>query len=616
MMFSSEGAEGTFNASLFQLRELFREDSTDSVLSDYWSIQYATGQPPVWGTVVGAGAMLPWFVRNPKELSCDRDEPLLADVPRRDEALPPSNDKEKRVPSVLLTLFLLGYLTLLAAFALWVPSNRGKWTLGLETLHERYGLCFLGVATSAVWPMLAALIRAGSCTVGNWILLGCVIGLLAFVLVHGSRRARAAWSPDQALRFASIASPERRAFYGFFGLAILFVVASAVITLVIFTLRSGSETVATFLHRAAEVEQGVTPLVPILLVGLSLAVLYRWLQHRVRFLADRGAFDRVLDLPSQALSEGARLPKAYAEFQERLHRLLPGRGLTIVFGLAVLLAALRFDRTLESLVGLELELPFRCLLLAGILGGMVGIAWTLLRVLSIWSAYRDLLHRLEGFVLTLPFVGLRKTLRVTANLSLWQSWHGSELDSLAREKWRELNASRPGMDMRVAAHHREDLPAVADVLQALLREPRPIPDPEDDKGEKLEHQILALEFLVFVEWVLRHLRQLCAFLLLNSLMLLALVGSYPFHPQSEFQWLALALFGGVLLVIGYLILATNRNATLSRLAGTTPGALTFDRTLITNIALFVVVPLTAVIGTQGGWIKSFVEKALPLLISG
>ncbi len=121
-----------------------------------------------------------------------------------------------------------------------------------------------------------------------------------------------------------------------------------------------------------------------------------------------------------------------------------------------------------------------------------------------------------------------------------------------------------------------------------------------------------------VHQVLAQLRELMVFALAGGLLLVVAVMSYPFHPPRFFtvlSWaMVLAVVAGGLLVIVRL----ERDEILSRLAGTTPGRVSFRMNFISQLVLYVLLPLTALVATLVpeagdalfGWLEP-IRKAFP-----
>jgi hypothetical protein len=99
----------------------------------------------------------------------------------------------------------------------------------------------------------------------------------------------------------------------------------------------------------------------------------------------------------------------------------------------------------------------------------------------------------------------------------------------------------------------------------------------------------------------RHVRQFQYFLYSmtsSALLLLLAIVSYPFQPQRLlFTWIWVVV-GSVVLAGLFVYVELDRNALLSRIAGTTPGHLTFNGTLALRVFAWGVVPLLGVAAAQ------------------
>ena len=82
------------------------------------------------------------------------------------------------------------------------------------------------------------------------------------------------------------------------------------------------------------------------------------------------------------------------------------------------------------------------------------------------------------------------------------------------------------------------------------------------------------------------------------LCLLCCLNAYPFQPNRLIMWLCYGLTVWCLVMNLLLIVRFNRCEVLSRLSGTTPNRLTFDRTLLLPVITFVVIPLCSLLAVQ------------------
>jgi hypothetical protein len=125
---------------------------------------------------------------------------------------------------------------------------------------------------------------------------------------------------------------------------------------------------------------------------------------------------------------------------------------------------------------------------------------------------------------------------------------------------------------------------------------------------------VAIQVVTYFGQVFRHVRNWLAFVTVGLLLLLLTVPSYPFQPQRLLNMFAWALV--LLVVCGGLLVSVqmNRSEVLSRITGSTPNQLNFDRTLIRDVMVYGGVPLLSLIATQfpgiGQTLFFWIEPAL------
>ena len=101
-----------------------------------------------------------------------------------------------------------------------------------------------------------------------------------------------------------------------------------------------------------------------------------------------------------------------------------------------------------------------------------------------------------------------------------------------------------------------------------------------------------------MQFVFSHLQNLVSLVTAGLVLLLLAANSYPFQPRG-----ALLLFSWVmtLSVVGitmFVFFQMSRNKVLSLLSGSTPGAVTFSRELVTRVLIHGLLPLVALFGVQ------------------
>ncbi|HEY3566758.1 MAG TPA: hypothetical protein VGP73_02405 [Thermoanaerobaculia bacterium] len=127
--------------------------------------------------------------------------------------------------------------------------------------------------------------------------------------------------------------------------------------------------------------------------------------------------------------------------------------------------------------------------------------------------------------------------------------------------------------------------------QACIALSSHVEDPEVRK-------FLALRVASYLRFVFAHLRSCLIAALTSGLLALIAVTLYAFEPKhfvSLGGWLALAL--EVVLTL-WIFLQMDRNPTLSRIGGTTPGQVTFDTAFVTKLVTYAGIPILGLVATQ------------------
>ncbi len=644
--FANEGAEGTFNAVLVQLGKL-------DILADYGHplripVAAAAGdpileRPPVWLTAVGAGTMLPVAVYDSPvdgAQSSSSDTPLgdqLSGKPR-EAGWAPSGVTERQSVGGLLAVFGTALLSLvfIAVAAVgecragklerlshvkpaqpWEERQRQVERVSLQIHREcfvlsRYlALAGLLLPNVVLIDLLAphgtlAIILTGA--LASVAIVSGGLGIchrtwrvLQVLCVHmrpGIRHARSSDWPTPADQRAWKAEIVLR------GLSLLLAPAYMALTLLVCwailrTHASSDPTrYALFFNRAIEIDEGISPLLPMMLLGVTLLTWCTWHVQRVRMLTASAPAQELID-PKQGRRAG--------EVWKRLFQAMPDvRGIWVAF--AILLggawSVLRLEPTLDRLCldPVARFAPFDWLLRLGIAGSLGASIWAAYRLVSVWTASSQVLARAAPWVEALPFKDLVDKVGLKPSLGLWPSTGTRELDPFATDRWMKLrtlgvpgegdtqeqaellNRLRelaPRRGMRLHGHHERRAPESSERPAWVV----------------LAQELVAIEVLLYVEWSLRQLRLLCVFLLVSLVLTTILVSSYPLRP-SEAQDLALIVFAGVVVVLVWLIGSLSRDPALSRMTGTTPGQLTWDRTLYTNLGLYALVPTITLLSSQ------------------
>ena len=109
----------------------------------------------------------------------------------------------------------------------------------------------------------------------------------------------------------------------------------------------------------------------------------------------------------------------------------------------------------------------------------------------------------------------------------------------------------------------------------------------------------------WVEWVIHQLRNMATFLIVALILVNALLSSYPFQPQSALK----AVFLGVTVItvggLVFVLVQMNRNDVLSLITKTDPGRVTWSGPFALKLAVFILVPLGALLSTEFPSVREF-----------
>jgi hypothetical protein len=130
---------------------------------------------------------------------------------------------------------------------------------------------------------------------------------------------------------------------------------------------------------------------------------------------------------------------------------------------------------------------------------------------------------------------------------------------------------------------------------------------------RLAEDIVAIQVATFVSMIFVHLRNLLTFVTAGALLMLLAVTSYPFQPQrllTIFMWMVILTS-----VIGSLtvFIQAGRDEVLSRIAKTSPNRVTFDRTFMSMVVTYGLLPLLGLLATELPEIQGLFSWMEPVL---
>lgn len=409
-----------------------------------------------------------------------------------------------------------------------------------------------------------------------------------------------------------------------------------------------------FFVRATDLTSGVSPLLPILLLGAAAFLcafcsLRRWnLLERIHRPKswELGLSDDKLPVthsflgfePWNEAGAGNPPPNSFIGFREMEKRVthslscfsfdLPAWPLLCLIVLVPTLYVMSY-RFIPTLEGPGFDLLFR---LAFTLVSLV-MTLTFLRFVASWIELRRLLRRLSCHPLLADLVGKEgggfdslPRINVMSPAPNYTSLTLSAQHAirLCRTPGAENNPAiitdvkkiEENLHALLEAKSRDDWPAVARIrseMQArfsalseqvarklesgwgLSETPAPPPSSEWTKPAEI---FLAGRILAFLHYVLAHLQNLVIFVNAGMLLLLLTVTSYPFQPHDLLLLFGWLLILSVVATTIFIFVQMDRDKVLSLFSGGVPGQLNWNRDFIMRIAIHGVLPILALLSVQ------------------
>jgi hypothetical protein len=398
---------------------------------------------------------------------------------------------------------------------------------------------------------------------------------------------------------------------------------------------SGSSYGLFLLSRSVNLGSGVSPLMPILLVGGAGLLLLVCSTRRIGLLEER-------PIPSPFLNFTGSSFEGVPELEDRVRYLLqcpsrelPGSRLIIPLLLGALWVALRRGRPSYPIDGKCFDWALR------ISAFLVYSAFTLvlLRFVAVWIHLQNLLQRLYWHPTRAAYANLRESLPgdISERKRVYlaeprPSYTATEASlSCAREILGKTNF--PYLLTAVAAAerclYRSYQAELSDSSSALIRSREKtaralalvsgaitlIFDAEWrtrqirrqlSKGDRrivdrLTDQanlFVATRVVDLLRQVVPHLQNLATFGTASMLLMLFAMSSYPFPQRDTFLWLSWITLLGALLALLIVFVQMSRDRIVSLLSGTIPGKLSWDANLVNQVVLFGVVPILSLLGAQ------------------
>ena len=477
-----------------------------------------------------------------------------------------------------------------------VRGNRALLTAGIALLAAAAGV-LLAVATSPLWSHSWRELFRLSLRPAHWVYFP-VLAVAYGWLVLGVARAVHGGRPSLPRLVAWAAG----------GLAAL-----ALLVLAVFWLCVPDDQTQLFYLRVRAFSSGLSPLVPLGVVG-SAVYFWIWSELKRRRLLVRMASDCPLEsLGDPAVKGSAPMMQALRQLLTRTwpRRLAAGETPPWVLPVAAFVppAVLLWG----SVQPIGEARPFGRLFILLVLAAYALAALSFYRFVRLWEETRRVLHRLDN---ASPEVA--QGFRAIAKPLGWRpiksfGWRIPPFRSLmlSVQKLRELadagKVTVPGgtealqqalQDMFDGERNEGSVQEIANRIKLERILSRACVDLRAEVDDPEVKKFLALRVAAYLRFVFAHLRSCLIAALTSGLLALIAVTTYAFEPKhfvSLGGWLALA--AAVALTL-WIFLQMDRNPTLSRIGGTRAGKVTFDAALITKLVTYAGIPLLGLVATQ------------------
>lgn len=427
--------------------------------------------------------------------------------------------------------------------------------------------------------------------------------------------------------------------------SVLFVIASLAYTwhLLSFSFSGGIEATLS-MYRALHLASGVSPLLPLVLLGGGFAIWTWWQLQQARTFDHPDHFESGMRHLAHTRDSAALWRRAYrviVDARRGLSWIAPGLGVTWILLATGISAWFILRRRLPSLEVVADTVSagdrwFDAALWLGIVSLIVSTSWAIYRLVHTWSALERFLDIVSGTPLASAFARLPLDVVQLTNVGFLGYRRDDRNDGrYAAELWERAKGDVADGESVTGDALATGLSAALGRVQALTRGSdsvqqsldalrqgwelaRTRPDPVKDapleptgvapvQGRALRslEEYIACEVVLYLEQYLLNLRRLCFFLFASLLILVVVDAQYPFQPHSIVSLASILLLGFTVVSVFFVMLRMSRNVALSRISRTEPGKVTWDTTLILNIVTFGIIPLLALATSEFPAVRAF-----------
>ncbi len=403
-----------------------------------------------------------------------------------------------------------------------------------------------------------------------------------------------------------------------------------------------------FAARASNLANGVTPVVPIVLIGVAFYI-WGYAQLRRLYLLDQHAVD--CPCPPNGDSLFQRITRCHHEITRRLRKprlALESLGGVILWVLLFFTLSRLSSRFVPAAEGVLTEVPI--LMSLAILAMLIVYGW--LHLSKVWQSTNRMLEALallplHGAFSRLPLAitnifghylnSLKPRSRDIRNYQLHQrevlaaeysriAWGLNAVLDLSAGQRTTLESALAETDTQALSR---TVQACLLVLQHVKNNPRLSEQylsstPEESKNSPVQppmirpwldrvQEFVALEVMVYLSQYFVQMRNLAVSLSSLPLLMLIAVSSYPFQPQRLWLLLSMTLTVLVVMLVISIIVRVERNELVSRIGGTTPHQLNFHWAFFSHVLVYAL-PLLGVIVAWSSDLSNLVHAWVDPLI--
>ena len=402
------------------------------------------------------------------------------------------------------------------------------------------------------------------------------------------------------------AMPDRREGrgIGFWALGLGTALVPILLASVFFFLWMPGGEVEFFQLRSRALGSGLSPLVSLTLM-MGAIFLWTLCELKRRWLAQRQAADCPLEALCEPSVGGCK--EAVDQLRPWLERVFPPeRWLWMLLAAILIPPLILLWTTVQPIT--EAAAYGRVFLLILTLACFLALL-SLLRFVAIWLSLEPILRRLNHVSPELQ--------KAFKNLASEIEWKPMRSFAFQEPPFKMLTLSVRKLKSLVAAGRVRDQGAGALLDQIFRSEAAGLSLDERQLRRQLEdvfkqacnelgnqdptqssREFLALRVVAYLRYVFGHLRDSLMGAIGTGLLVLLGVTAYVFQPK---QFVSLAIWMTLAAAVAmtfWILLQMDRNPALSRIAGTNPGEISFDKTFWANFTLYVVVPVLGMVATQ------------------